>query len=55
MTAESEAKGQQVAAHVRKTVEYLRDGKVTRAEATSVKTAAERAISDLDLSRSVGH
>jgi hypothetical protein len=45
--------GQHVQHTVAKAVDYLRRGLTTRKEAVEVKTAAERAISDHDVSRAV--
>ena len=45
--------GLQVQADVHKVVDHLRAGRVTRTEAVEVKDAATRALTDMDVARSV--
>lgn len=46
--------GQTVAQTVKNTIDYLKQGKVSRNEATDLKKASERAISDMDVGKSLG-
>lgn len=45
--------GQHVQHTVRQTIDYLRAGKVTRGEATDLRQAADRAITDHDVARAI--
>lgn len=54
MSDETRTEGQKVHENVVETVRYLRDGKVTPAQTREVRDAADRALSDQSVSRSIG-
>ena len=53
ITNPKNTEGLQVQADIAKTVDHLRAGRATRKEAVEVKDAATRALTDMDVARSV--